>query len=64
MSGKLIKTANFTYNNIIEYEGKRIPFVSKMIIHYALIDAETTMEFSTVKVKKVPTSEFGLGQLQ
>lgn len=64
VSGKLIKTANFTYDNIIEYEGKRIPFVSKMIIHDALIDAETTMDFSTVRVKKVPASEFDLGQLQ
>ncbi|CAH1905069.1 conserved exported hypothetical protein [Candidatus Nitrotoga sp. HW29] len=64
VSGKLIKTANFTYHNIIEYEGKRIPFISKMIIHDALIDAETTMEFSTVRVKKVPASEFDLGQLQ
>lgn len=64
VSGKLIKTANFAYNNIIEYEGKRIPFISKMIIHDAPIDAETTMEFGTVKVKKVPASEFDLGQLQ
>jgi hypothetical protein len=64
VSGKLLKTARFDYNNTIENEGKRIPFISKMTIRDALIDAETTMEFGTVKVKKIPVSEFDLGQLQ
>ena len=47
LSGKLLKTARFEYRNTIEYEGKRIPFVSKMTIRDALVDAETTMEFGT-----------------
>jgi hypothetical protein len=64
VSGKLLKTARFEYNNSIEHQGKRIPFVSKMTIRDALIDAETTMEFGTVKVKKIAASEFDLGQLQ
>jgi len=64
VSGKLLKTARFEYNNTIEHDGKRIPFVSKMTIRDALIDAETTMEFGTVKVKRVAASEFDLGQLQ
>ena len=64
LSGKLLKTARFEYNNSIEHEGKRVPFVSKMTIHDALIDAETTMEFGTVKVKKIAASEFDLGQMQ
>ena len=64
VSGKLVKTANFSYNNIITFEGKRIPFVSKMVIRDALIDAETTMEYGAVSVKKIPASEFDLGQLQ
>jgi len=64
LSGKLLKTARFEYDNAIEYEGKRIPFVSKMTIRDALIDAETTMEFSAVKVSKVAASEFDLGQMQ
>ena len=64
LSGKLLKTARFEYNNSIEHEGKRVPFVSKMSIHDALIDAETTMEFGTVKVKKIAASEFDLGQMQ
>jgi hypothetical protein len=64
VSGKLLKTALFDYGNTIEHEGKRIPFISKMTIRDALIDAETTMEFGTVKVKKIAASEFDLGQMQ
>ncbi|MEQ1527212.1 MAG: outer membrane lipoprotein-sorting protein [Gallionella sp.] len=64
VSGKLIKTARFEYNNTVEHEGRRVVFVSKMIIHDALVDAETTMEFSAVKEKKIAASEFDLGQLQ
>ncbi len=64
VSGKLLKTARFEYNNSIEHGGQRLPFVSKMSIRDALIDAETVMEFGTVKVKKIAASEFDLGQLQ
>lgn len=64
VSGKLLKTARFEYANTIEHEGRRIPFVSRMTIRDALIDAETTMEFGTVKVKKIAAAEFDLGQMQ
>ena len=64
VSGKLLKTANFEYGNAIEHEGKRIPFISKMTIRDALIDAETSMEFGTVKVRKIPAADFDLGQMQ
>ena len=64
LSGKLLKTARFEYNATIDYAGKRIPFISKMTIRDALVDAETTMEFGTVKVKKIPASDFDLGQMQ
>ncbi len=64
VSGKLLKTAHFEYSSTIEYDGKRIPFISKMTIRDALIDAETVMEFGSVKVKKVAAAEFDLGQMQ
>jgi hypothetical protein len=64
VSGKLLKTAHFDYANNILYEGQRIPFVSRMTIRDALIDAETVMEFGTVKIQKVGAGEFDLGQLQ
>ena len=64
LSGKLLKTARFVYDNTIEFDGTRIPFVSSMTIRDALIDAETTMKFGTVKVVEIPASDFDLGQLQ
>ncbi len=64
LSGKLLKSARFEYENTIEHDGRRIPFVSKMTIRDALIDAETTMQFSAVKVSRVAASEFDLGQMQ
>ena len=63
LSGKLLKTAIFRYDNNIQYDGKNIPFVSSMVIKDSLIDAETTMRFGTVKVKKISASEFDLGQM-
>jgi len=64
VSGKLLKTAHFEYDSTIEHDGKRIPFISKMTIRDALIDAETVMEFGSVKVKRVAASEFDLGQMR
>lgn len=64
VSGKLLKSARFEYGNTIEHAGKRIPFISKMTIRDALVDAETVMEFGTVKVKKIAAAEFDLGQMQ
>lgn len=64
LSGKLLKTARFDYGNTIQYEGRRIPFVSRMTIKDALMDAETTMSFGAVKVEKISPAEFDLGQVQ
>lgn len=64
VSGKLLKRARFEYANTIEYAGRRIPFVSRMTIRDALVDAETVMEFGTVQVKHIPASEFDLGQIR
>ena len=64
LSGKLLKTARFDYGNSIEHEGKYLPFVSRMTIRDALIDAETTMAYGTVKVSKIGAAEFDLGQMQ
>lgn len=64
LSGKLLKTAMFEYGNEIRFEGRRIPFVSRMTLRDALIDAETVMRYESIKVRKVPASEFDLGQMQ
>lgn len=64
VSGKLLKTARFEYDNAIDHEGQRSPFMSRITIRDALLDAETTMDFGMVKVKKIAVSEFDLGQMQ
>lgn len=64
LSGKLMKVADFDYNNSIAYAGKTFPFVSRMTIKDALLDAKTTMEYGTVTVRAIPASEFDLGQIQ
>lgn len=64
VSGKLIKSALFDYDNTIEYSGQKIPFVSKMTIRDALVDAETVMTFGAITAKKISPTEFDLGQLQ
>ena len=63
VSGKLLKRATFVYGNTIEYQGKKIPFISRMTITDAMSDAETTMEFGKVTVKAIAPAEFDLGQL-
>ncbi|MEW6677707.1 MAG: outer membrane lipoprotein-sorting protein [Pseudomonadota bacterium] len=64
LSGKLLKTATFTYGNRITYQGKTRPFVSRMVIRDALTDAETTMDYGAVSVRPLPAAEFDLGQMQ
>lgn len=64
LSGKLLKTAVFKYDNHIQYRGNSMPFVSRMEIRDALVDADTRMDFGSVKVQKIPASEFDLGQMQ
>ena len=63
LSGKLIKTATFDYGQQIDYGGRRIPFISRMVIRDALQDGETVLSYDKVMIREVPASEFDLGQL-
>jgi hypothetical protein len=62
LSDKLLKTALFEYDNEIRFAGRRIPFVSRMLIRDALVDAQTELVYEAVKVRKVSAAEFDLGQ--
>lgn len=64
LGGKLLKTARFEYGNTINFEGRRIPFVSRMSIRDALNDSETRMDFREVRAQKVGPETFDLGQIQ
>lgn len=61
VSGKLLKTAFFKYNELVEVEGAQRPFVSEMRIQDAVLkDSETIMTYRNIKVAEIPASEFSL----
>jgi len=64
VSGKMLKSATFEYGNSILIQGKPKPFVSKMVITDAIVKSNvTTMNYSKVKLKKIPDSTFNLNLL-
>jgi hypothetical protein len=64
LSGKKLKSAQFEYANRIEFQGRAVPFVSRMVISDALTDASTTLEYSHIVVKPVPASTFDVSHLE
>jgi hypothetical protein len=63
VSGKLFKAALFDYSNEILFEGKKIPFISRMTITDAIQkDHVTVLQYSDVRIKKVDPSLFELNQ--
>ena len=61
VSGKLFKSAQFEYDNKIQIGENPQPFISKMIIHDALIEANiTTLDFAQNELVKLPDSTFDL----
>lgn len=64
LSGKRLKTAEFSYENSVAIEGKTTPFISKMVISDALTDAKTILEYGQTKVQSIPSSEFDVSHLE
>jgi hypothetical protein len=65
VSGKLLKTAIFEYDNTLEIDGESRPFVSKMAITDAVVPENiTTMIYEQVMVKEIPDSAFNLNLLR
>jgi hypothetical protein len=64
VSGKMFKTATFEYDNHMTLDGRKHPFISKMVITSAVMKEDvTTMNFSKVSLKKIPDSMFNLNLL-
>jgi len=63
LSGKLLKSAAFTYDQTIRYNGNTIPFISRMVIEDQLEDAKTELAYGAVKVEEISSSVFSLGQM-
>jgi outer membrane lipoprotein-sorting protein len=61
VSGKLFKTAVFEYDNQIVIENKPNPFISRMTITDALVEANiTTLIFSNNQLVRIPDSAFDM----
>ncbi|SIT43214.1 conserved exported hypothetical protein [Paraburkholderia ribeironis] len=64
VSGRVIKSAQFEYSNAVEYQGKKIPFVSRMVIQDRINSAQkTTLEYSNVVAKELPQRTFDINFL-
>jgi len=64
VSGKLIKTARFEYANAVTYKDRTTPFISKMTIRDAInSDNYSVLEYSNIKVRALPRSEFAVAEL-
>lgn len=65
VSGKLIKSAVFKYENTLKVDGKPQPFVSEMVITDALVKENITrMTYKDVATKNIPDSVFNLNLLR
>ena len=64
LSGKKLKSAQFEYGNSLNIHGKTVLFVSRMAIADALSDARTTLVYSRISARAIPSSEFDVGNLQ
>ena len=64
ISGKVFKTAVFEYDNVIDRDGNKSPFISKMVITDAMIrENVTTMVYQKARIKKIPDAVFNLNLL-
>lgn len=64
VSGKVFKTAYFEYANQVEFNGNKLPFISRMVIEDRINTAQkTTLEYSAIKVLQLPRRTFDLNSL-
>jgi hypothetical protein len=64
VSGIMLKSATFAYDNSIQIRDTPQPFISHMIITDAVVkDNITTMTYSHAKVEKIPDTAFNLNLL-
>jgi outer membrane lipoprotein-sorting protein len=62
--GKALKNAFFKYGNTIQYEGKKLPFVSEMEIQDALMaQNKSVLKYQAPKTTEAPASVFNVNSL-
>ncbi|MEO7578149.1 MAG: outer membrane lipoprotein-sorting protein [Massilia sp.] len=64
VSGKLFKSATFETANTITYEGRKQPFVSRMVIRDAIVGGNVSvLEYTGIKVQKIERDELTVASL-
>ncbi len=64
LSGKVLKSAFFNYNNKVTYKGATFPFVSEMkIVDSKNASNQSTLTYSPPKIKNHPDSLFNVNNL-
>lgn len=63
VSGKILKTAYFTYDATIELDGKKRAFVSEMDIEDTMVQRTTTLTYTDISKKTFSDSTFNLATL-
>ena len=65
VSDKMFKSAVMAYGNYVTIDGKKQPFISKMIIHDELLsEKSTTLDFTEPDLGKLPDYIFNLNLLR
>ncbi len=58
VSGRHFRTAEFEYDNRVQYDGEEMPFVSRMVIRDEVGTGETILEYSNVEAVDIPVRRF------
>jgi hypothetical protein len=64
LSGKTLKSADFQYGATLNYQGRSMPFVSKVSIQDALTSDHSTLEYRNITVQPIAPAEFSVESLQ
>lgn len=64
VSGRMLKSATFNYDNRVVIDGQERAFVSQMVITDGVVPENvTTMSYSNAKLKHIPDSTFNMNLL-
>ena len=64
LSGKPLKSADFQYGATLTYQGRTMPFVSRVSINDALTSDHSTLEYRDIAVQSIAPAEFSVESLQ
>jgi hypothetical protein len=57
-SGRILRTAEFEYDNTLTHDGQTFPFVSRMVIRNEVGDGETVLAYRDIEAAEIPERRF------